>query len=202
MVARLVPATLGALAITFGLLFLMQLLIASGRQAFSDPVQGRLVDFVRVERDETVERKQPKPKKPPAPEEPPPDAPKPKFDNVNPNVEAVGISPVSVGGDVKLSGGFGFSAVDGDYLPIVKVAPIYPRRAQDRGIEGYVVVEFTVNKAGAVVNPVVIEAEPPNYFERAALQAVSKFKYKPRVVNGVAIDTPGVQNIIRFELED
>ena len=200
--ARLVPATLGALGITFGLLFVMQLLIASGRQAFSDPVAGRIVDFVRVERDETVERKKPKPRKPPAPEEPPPDAPEPQFDNVDPGSTALAIAPVSVSADVSLNSGFGFSAVDGDYLPIVKVAPIYPRRAQDRGIEGYVVVEFTVNKTGAVINPVVVEADPPNYFERAALAAVVKFKYKPRVVNGVPIDTPGVQNIIRFELED
>lgn len=203
MIARLLPATAGALLITFGLLFVMQLLIESGRQAFSDPVAGRLVDFVRVERDETVERKKPKPKKPPPPDQPPPDAPEPQFDSIDPGASGgIGIGPMSVSADINLNSGFGFSAVDGDYLPIVKVAPIYPRRAQDRGIEGYVIVEFTVNKAGQVINPVVVEAEPPNYFDRAALQAVSKFKYKPRVVNGVAIDTPGVQNIIRFELED
>ena len=202
MFGRLLPATLGALAITFGLLFLMQLLIATGRQAFSDPVAGRIVDFVRVERDESVERKKPKPKKPPTPEEPPPDAPKPQFDSIEPGADTIAISPVDVSANVSVNAAFGFSSVDGDYLPIVKVAPIYPRRAQDRGIEGYVVVEFTVNKTGAVVNPVVVEAEPPNYFERAALAAVVKFKYKPRVVDGMPIDTPGVQNIIRFELED
>lgn len=202
MVARLFPAILGALAVTFGLLFLMQLLIATGKQAVTEEIQGRLIDFVRVERDETVQRKERKPDRPPAPEQPPPDTPKPQFDNVDAEVQSVSVAPVGVQADVNIAGRFGFSQVDGDYLPIVKVAPIYPRRAQDRGIEGYVVVEFTVNKTGSVVNPVVIEAEPPNYFERAALAAVVKFKYKPRVVNGEPIDTPGVRNIIRFELED
>ena len=202
MTGRLIPAIFGGVLVTFGLLFLMQVLIATGKQAVTEEVQGRLIDFVRVERDETVQRKERKPEKPPAPEAPPPDAPQPKFDNVSADADSVSIAPVSVSADVNIGSSFGFSAVDGDYLPIVKVAPIYPRRAQDRGIEGYVVVEFTVNKAGAVIDPVVVEADPPGYFERAALAAVVKFKYKPRVVDGSPIDTPGVQNIIRFELED
>jgi protein TonB len=65
---------------------------------------------------------------------------------------------------------------DGDYLPIVKVAAIYPRRAQSRGIEGFVIVEFTVTKTGAVTSPSVVQAEPEGVFDRAALDAVVKFK--------------------------
>ena len=201
MIGRLVIAIIGAIAVTFGLLFTMQLLIATGRSADEDQVKGRIVDFVRVKRDENVETKKPKPKKPPPPEAPPPDAPKPKLDNVTADSGTINIAPVDVNADVNINAAFGFSAVDGDYLPIVKVAPVYPRRAADRGIEGYVILEFTVTKTGTVQNPVVVEADPPNYFERAAIQAAQKFKYKPRVVDGVAIDTPGVQNIIRFELE-
>ena len=73
---------------------------------------------------------------------------------------------------------------------------------QSRGLEGYVLIEFTVTRTGAVANPVVIRSEPPNVFDRAALAAVLKFKYKPRVVDGEPIDVPGVQNMIRFELAD
>ena len=79
---------------------------------------------------------------------------------------------------------------------------MYPRRAQTRGIEGYVILEFVVTKTGSVRDPVVIEAKPPGIFNRAALQAALKFKYKPKVVNGEPIDVAGVQNRITFELQD
>ncbi len=92
--------------------------------------------------------------------------------------------------------------MDGEYLPIVKVQPIYPRRAQERGIAGYVLMEFTVTETGAVADPVVIEADPPGYFERAAMRAVLKFKYKPKIVNGEPVRVAGVRNLITFELED
>ena len=98
-------------------------------------------------------------------------------------------------------GGGGFSS-DGEYLPIVKVAPVYPRRAQTRGIEGYVILEFIVTRTGSVINPVIVEAKPPGIFDRAAINAALKFKYKPKVVNGEAIDVAGVRNRITFELED
>jgi len=199
--ARIGVSLLLAAAITFGLLFLMQTLIATGDAKLKEERAGKILDFVRVKRNEIVEAKKDKPKKPPAPDEPPPDIPEPQFDNANPNVDTISVPSVAVSGDINISPKFGFSGSDGEYLPIVKVAPVYPRRAQSRGVEGYVVVEFTVTKAGTVVNPRVIEAEPPNIFDRAALQAVVKFKYKPRVVDGQPIDVPGVQNIIRFQLE-
>ena len=192
-----------ALIVTFALLFLMQLLIATGKRSITDSVSGRLVDFVRVKRDETPERKKPKPKKPAVPDQPPPEMPQPQMDSADASdMEVIGISPVAMNADLNISGDFGFSVSDGEYLPIVKVAPVYPRRAQERGIEGYVIVEFIVTKAGTVQNPVVIESDPPNVFDRAALQAARKFKYKPRVVDGEPIDVPGVRNIIRFQIED
>ncbi|MFT7505744.1 MAG: protein TonB, partial [Gammaproteobacteria bacterium] len=60
---------------------------------------------------------------------------------------------------------------------------------------------FTVNKTGAVQNPVVVEANPQGIFEQAALDAVVKFKYKPRVINGEPTAVTGVQNRITFEIE-
>jgi protein TonB len=188
--------------ITFGLLFLMQLLIATGARNDKEFDSGRIVDFVRVKREETIERKKPKPKKPPAPEQPPPDMPQPQMDQMDPSAETIGISAPSVGADVNISANFGFSASDGEYLPIVKVAPIYPRRAQSRGLEGYVLLEFVVTAAGTVRDPVVIEADPPGVFDRAAMNAALKFKYKPRVIDGEPVEVPGVRNLIRFELQD
>jgi protein TonB len=65
-----------------------------------------------------------------------------------------------------------------------------------------VVLEFIVTKTGAVRDPVVIEAKPPGIFDRSAINAALKFKYKPKVVNGDAIDVAGVRNRITFELAD
>lgn len=89
---------------------------------------------------------------------------------------------------------------DGDFMPIVKVSPVYPPRAAARGIEGYVVIEYTVTHLGTVSDLVVIESSSP-LFERSALQAAAQFKFKPRVVGGESIAVQGVRTIIRFELD-
>ena len=90
---------------------------------------------------------------------------------------------------------------DGEYLPIVKVAPIYPRRAQTRGITGYCIVEYTVTTSGAIRDPRAVDCEPSGVFDKASVKASLKFKYKPRVVDGEAIEVPGVQNKFTYELE-
>jgi len=89
--------------------------------------------------------------------------------------------------------------VDGDYLPIVKVAPSYPA-ALSAGLEGYVVLEFEVTSTGKVANPIVIESSPEEVFDQAAMNAVLKFKYKPRVVAGKAVSVAGVRNRLNFKL--
>ncbi len=190
---------LGAVA-TFTLFLLMQALIKSDRSPFDDAVQGKIVDFVRLEEDNEIETKVRKPKPPPPPDEPPPDMPEQSFDNSDVSI-GVDMGAVNTSVDLNVGGVGGFSS-DGEYLPIVKVAPVYPRRAQTRGIEGYVLLEFVVTKTGAVRDPVVVEASPPGIFDRAAMQAALKFKYKPKVVNGEPIDVAGVRNLITFELAE
>lgn len=93
--------------------------------------------------------------------------------------------------------------VQGDVsLPIVKVAPVYPDRAIKEGIEGHVLLGFVVTETGAVRDAVVLEAKPSGVFEQAALNAVAKFKYKPRIVDGLPVETVGVRNRIVFEISD
>ena len=91
---------------------------------------------------------------------------------------------------------------DRDHEFIVGVRPIYPRRAQTRGIEGHVIVEYVVTATGAVRNPAVVEAEPPGIFDRAAIQSVLHYKFRPRVVDGEAVEARGVRTRVVFELED
>jgi protein TonB len=192
-----------AAMVTAGLLWTMQYLIATADRTLDESARGHMVDFVRVKREETIERKKDKPDKPPAPEAPPPEPPAPTLDDADSTVEKIALSPVSVKADVDVSAsGFSLKMGDGEYLPIVKVQPVYPRRALARGIEGYVIVEFTVSKRGAVRNVRVVDSEPKtSVFHQAAINAALKFKYKPRIVDGTAVEVPGVQNKITFRLE-
>lgn len=200
--SRYLIAIVISAAITLGLFFLMQSLIQSGGSALTDPPRGSVLDFVRVKKDEAVEKKDRKPKKPPKPEEPPPQMETPQMDSPSPDADGTSMDfGEDVSTDMALDGGLSLESGDGEYLPIVKVAPVYPRRALQRGIEGFVIVEFTVNKLGAVVNPVVVEAQPANIFDQAAVDAAKKFKYKPRVINGEPTEVSGVQNRITFKID-
>ncbi|PTB86208.1 protein TonB [Pseudidiomarina aestuarii] len=199
---RFFAALAVALVVTLGLFYLMQSLITGGEGAMTDPPRGSVLDFVRVKPEEVVQEKERKPERPPEPEEPPPDLPQPQSDTVAETSDAAGFDfSATVQADTNLSGGLGLDTSDGEYLPIVKVQAAYPRRALQRGIEGYVVVEFTVTRQGTVRDPRVVEAEPESIFDQAAMDAVLKFKYKPRVVNGDAVEVEGVQNRITFEID-
>ncbi len=202
MILRYPIAFLCAAVVSLLIFYLMQTLIETGKEALTDTPTGHVVDFVRVKQQEQVETKKRTPPKPPPPPEPPPTPETPRMERAQVSSDsefALGAVPMET--DVGLSSGMVGGDSDGEYLPILKVAPTYPRRALARGIEGYVLVEFTVTRAGNVIDPRVIEAQPPGMFEQAALDAVKKFKYKPKVVNGDAIDVAGVRNLIRFELE-
>jgi len=96
------------------------------------------------------------------------------------------------------------SATDGDYLPLVAIAPQYPTRAAQRGIQGWCLVSFTVDGLGNVVEEsiVVVDAEPANIFDRSSERAAARFKFQPRVVDGQGVEVPGVQYLFRYELED
>jgi protein TonB len=96
------------------------------------------------------------------------------------------------------------SATDGDYLPLVAIAPQYPTRAAQRGIQGWCLVSFTVDGLGNVVEDtiIVVDAEPPNIFDRSSERAAARFKFQPRVVDGQGVEVAGVQYLFRYELED
>ncbi|MEN7342281.1 MAG: TonB family protein [Pseudomonadota bacterium] len=189
----------GALVTCF-LLFLMNFLIENGTQVLQDPRERMMLDFVRVKQQEVVNREERKPEKPQKPETPPPDVPPPPMDNVDPNVATVGVRAPTVNTSSQIAGPGALSYSDGEYLPIVRVAPVYPNRALSRGLEGYVDMMFTVTTSGTVKDPTVTYSTS-SLFNRAATNAVLKFKYKPRVVDGQPVEVPGVETRIRFELQ-
>jgi protein TonB len=202
-IARMVTGLILALGVTLSLFWVMQYLIATADRSLNDDSAGTMLDFVRVKRDENVERRQRKPEKPPPPEAPPPQPPSPQLDNLNPNAEKIAISAVPVETDIEMTGGFSLGVGEGDYLPIVKVAPIYPNRALTRGIEGFCVVQYTVTSLGTTKDPVVVESQcSSSLFHRASVNAALKFKYKPRIMDGQAVEVPGVQNKFTYEITE
>jgi len=86
------------------------------------------------------------------------------------------------------------------YLPMVKLAPVYPREAAMACIEGWALLEFMVTAMGTVRDPIVIEASPAGVFDGAAITAAREFTYVPKVWNGQAVDVWGVRYLMRFEL--
>ncbi len=199
---RLTMGIVIGLAVTAGLFWFMQYLIVTADRELNEGASGHLIDFVRLKRDESIQRRQLKPKKPPPPDAPPPQPPTPQLENLNPNAEKIAISAAPVETDIEMSGGFSLGVGEGDYLPIVKVAPIYPQRALSRGVEGFCVVQYTVTRQGTIRDPFVIEDQcTSSLFHRASVQAAMKFKYKPRVIDGQAVEVPGVQNKFTYEIQ-
>ena len=200
---RLVIGLALGLVVTLFLFWFMQFMIETADRSLDESGRGSMIDFVRVQRDETIQRRQLKPKKPPPPEAPPQQPPTPKLDNLDPSAEKISISAVPVTTDIEMTGGFSLGVGEGDYLPIVKVAPIYPQRALTRGVEGFCVVEYTVTSLGATRDPFVVPDQcTSSLFHRASLQAALKFKYKPRIIDGEPVEVRGVQNKFTYEITE
>ena len=187
--------------VTFGLFWVMQALISSELK-LDDKARRRVVDFVRLKKDTDVEdtsRKKPD-KKPP--EEPPPPPELNLAQNERPDQD-VGSINMNFDTDVEIGNpNVGTAATDSDVVPLVRVNPQYPERARQRGIEGWVQVEFTISAAGTVKSPRVVGYKPSTIFNRAALRAIRKWKYNPKIDDGEAVERSGVKVKLIFELDD
>ena len=192
-----------AALVTLLLLILMVSLIEFADKGLDKKARIKLPDIHMPETEIEYQRAIEKPEKPEVDETPPPDIPEQDFDEIDGDaaIGAIG-APGAVTANLDLNIGSDLQVTDGEYLPIVKVAPQYPRRAQSRGIEGYVILEYTVTKQGTVRDIQVIESKPSGTFDKAAIKSATRYKYKPRVVNGEPIEVPGVRTQISFELED
>ena len=203
MARRYTIAFLVASGVTFGLFYLLQALISMGVAEAERVFAGHVIEFVRLKRDSQLDLKKRRlPDKAPPEEEPPP----PELDlsrPVRPDLDLDAMS-IALAHQVDLGAGpdFGDMGSDQDIVPIVRVNPQYPIRAADRGIQGWVEVQFTISAAGTVKAPVVVDAEPATIFNRAALRAIRKWKYSPKIEEGVAVDRPDVRVRLHFNLEN
>lgn len=206
---RLPIAALLALGVTFGLFLFMHKLISSGsgERAELNAIAG--IHFGPVEiPDEIITRSRRKPQQPPPPRDPPP-PPKMQISKMDrpvrnmPRMNIPNLDVPLVGGDGMFIGNFQQvdRSAEGDIIPVVVIRPMYPREAAISGTQGWVKIEFIITEVGTVKDPRVIEAQPPRVFNREAIRAILKWKFKPRVVDGIAVERRATQ-VIDFTLDE
>ncbi len=199
--ARHLIAAFLAIIVTFGLFYLMQALIL-GKDMKLGEMGGTMIDFVRLKTDpelETKKRTMPDKKEP---EEPPP-PPDLSMARSNKPSQDIGDMAFAIDVDVEVGGtNIAIAASDSDVVPIVRVNPQYPLRASERGIEGWVEVEFTISKLGTVKDPMVTNSHPSSIFDRTTLKAIRKWKYNPKIEDGEPVERPGVKVRLKFALSN
>ncbi len=205
---RYLSALILGVLISLGLFFLMQSLIDSGEQNTNASSEGQIMEFIRIREDETLSIKdRRKPQKPKPPKEPPPPPKLIVEKQVKPTMNRIKIEipnidlPSIAGGGPFLGNWAGNPLAEGDVLPIVRIDPQWPREALIEGIEGYVLVEVTIGADGSVKDVRVIQAEPKRMFDRNVIRAVLKWKFKPRIINGVPVERKAIQ-MLEFTLDD
>ena len=187
--------------IAFFLTWFMHALIESSQKELDEGVRANLLDFVRINREETSQRKNVKAQRPEMDEAPAaPAAPEADPQGAVDVSLAVSLPQVSNHIDVDISMDMGISMGDGEYLPIVKMSPTYPAKARLNETEGSCLVTYTVTVTGATKNITVVQGQCPKIFSRSAKMAAKKFKYKPRVIDGEAVEVPNVSNRFDFKL--
>ena len=182
-----------AVLITFGLFFFMQALIATG-EGLDEPLNVvKIVDSTMPEIELEVIEEIDKPELIEEITEVVEEVERQVTISDGPDLN-IDRSQVQMDTGLELSNA-SISATDGDYLPLVAIAPQYPTRAAQRGIQGWCLVSFTVDGLGNVVEETitVVDAEPANIFDRSSERAAARFKFQPRVVDGKGVEVAGVQ---------
>ncbi|MFC4260964.1 energy transducer TonB [Marinobacter lacisalsi] len=199
------------MSITLGL-SLAVILVAGIRQlVLTDNVddggssQRVSLDFVHIPPEPPAREQRQKPEPPPKPKPPPktPEVPSVTADLPAPSPLPTPAMP-AFGGLALDAGGFNLGArKQGEFQPLVKIAPRYPERALMRGIEGDCTVEYTVREDGTVEDIKVLESACDSYlFEKPAVAAAARFRYQPRTSDGQPVAVKGVRNTFEFRIEE
>lgn len=198
MITRALSSATTGLVVTTGLFYVMQFLIASGEEIIIESRQKHDLIWVR------------------APEPPDPIVETPPPGRIDEPILPPNTSFPEAGQSGDIGVGFpvtppvprtgnptftGFGSNDGPLINIIKVQPQYPATAEKRNIEGTVTVQFDVTSLGTVENVVVIDSSN-NIFNKAAVEAAYRFKYKPKVVDGTSYGATGLRQLFRFEMNE
>jgi len=195
-----------ALSVSLGLFYFMNFLISGETTLTKGADEIKRMDFIRVKHEELLEaKKRVLPKEPKLKEEPP----KPKIQSDNTEIIehrldidmpkpdiSIDIANDALSG-VEISQNFlqMNSGIAVNLMPIFKIPPRYPNRAKMLKKEGFVVLEFTINKDGFVEDIVITKSKPKKIFDKSAIRALSKWKFKPKIVAAKAVEQRARQTI-------
>ena len=192
-------AVIGGAAMTFAAFAFMQYLISGEQRAPVKPGGDIIVEIFQAPEDSKVRHIQKIQPPPPMPKVPP-KAP-PLDTSADPVLAISDFTPVTIddfGGDINNT----INRPTGDATPIVRINPKYPTTAARDGIEGWVQLSFSISPTGEVIDPVVINAEPKRTFDREAIRAIKRWKYRPKVIEGVAQLQTGQTVQLDFKLDN
>jgi len=191
-------AVIGGAAMTFAAFAFMQYLISGEQRAPVKPGGDIIVEIFQAPEDSKVrhiQKIQPPPPIPKVPQKAPP-----LDTSADPVLAISDFTPVTIddfGGDINNT----INRPTGDATPIVRINPKYPSTAARDGIEGWVQLSFSISPTGEVIDPVVINAEPKRTFDREAIRAIKRWKYRPKVIEGVAQLQTGQTVQLDFKLQ-
>ncbi len=204
---RLTVACLLALAFNGGMFSFLGTLTRSHVEA-PERQEAARIEFSQVRRDsetKTIKRQKPEPEKPVKTS-----ASAPKMETSSIGGAKPSIGPITIGygagAIVDVAGVLGgpmavsVGGADRDEMPLVRVEPVYPERALSRGIEGWVLVEFTITAAGTTTDVRAVESQPPGVFDASGIKAVQSWKYTPKVEGGSAVDRRGMRVLLSFKV--
>ena len=199
------------IVISLAFFWLMQAMISNNQQSFEKTENLQMTEFVRLKRETKLQTKERDvPDEPPPEKRPPP--PKMQMQQVHvaqtnapqmnmPNLD-IPLQTNAFSGSLMTGvqmGVAGKVAISTNVIPLVRIPPRYPMRAANRRIQGWVKVEFTITEQGTVKDAVVIEAQPSKIFNRSALQAIKRWKFKAKIIGGEAFEQRAVQ-VLQFKL--
>lgn len=192
-------AVIGGAAMTFAAFAFMQYLISGEQRAPVKPGDDIIVEIFQAPEDSKlrhIQKIQPPPPIPKVPQKAPP-----LDTSADPVLAISDFTPVIIddfGGDINNT----INRPTGDATPIVRINPKYPTTAARDGIEGWVQLSFSISPTGEVIDPVVINAEPKRTFDREAIRAIKRWKYRPKVIEGVAQLQTGQTVQLDFKLDN
>lgn len=201
---RIAVSLFAGIAIALALFWGMQYMISNNQQGLQKTDSLHMTEFVRLKRDSRVQSKdrlvpeKPKPHKRPT---------QPKLQTHSaqvsktvlpamdmPNLD-IPLQTNSFNGSVLTGLQVGAGKISTNIIPLVRIPPTYPMRAANRRIQGWVKVEFTITKEGTVTDAVVVASQPSSIFNRAALKAIKRWKFKPQIIAGEAYEQRAVQTL-------
>lgn len=210
---KILIAAIVAVAINLGLFLLMDSMVSRESARVVNLIDTQPIEFIRTNMDEETRTRDRRTPPPPKPREI--QRPRADVQNIANRVSALPTdvaayevtSLLGEGGGVAIGQTLIEGSIEGldimmaeDLVPLTMLPPQYPPSARMRRIEGWVEMLFTVNADGSVSDPVIVDAEPAEIFDQAAIDAALRWRFRPVTRGGEAIATLA-QIHINFSLQ-